>query len=70
MKAAAAFVAVMFAPALVCQTVSMVDGNIVFTGANGRSSEITSDHVDSGPNLCGDRRKVVFVRSTFGAFGK
>jgi hypothetical protein len=61
---ARAFLAVMFAQAVVCQTVSEVHGNIVFTDADGQSSEITSGHLDSEPNLCGDHRKVVFVRST------
>jgi len=64
MKAAAAFLAVIFAPAIVCQTVSEMHGNIVFTDADGRSTEITSGHLDSEPNLCGDHRQVVFVRST------
>jgi Tol biopolymer transport system component len=63
-KAAAAFFALMFAPAIVCQTVSEVHGNIVFNDADGRSSEITSDHMDSEPNLCHDHRKIVFIRST------
>jgi hypothetical protein len=54
----------MYAPVVLCQTTSEVDKNILFTDANGRKSEITSAHLDSEPNLCGDRRNVVFVRST------
>lgn len=64
MNGAAAFLALMLAPAVACQTVSEVHGNIVFTDADGRSSEITSGHLDSEPNLCSDHRRVVFVRST------
>jgi hypothetical protein len=59
-----ALLAVMFAPTILCQRVSDVQSNIVFTDSNGRTSEITSAHLDSEPNLCSDNRKVVFVRST------
>jgi hypothetical protein len=59
-----AFLALIFPPALVCQTVGEVDGRITFTDARGRSSEITSGHSDSQPNLCAGHQTVVFVRST------
>ena len=66
MTATATFLALIFAPAVVCQTVSEAHGNIVFIDADGRSREITSDQLDSEPNLCGDHRNLVFVRSTPG----
>ena len=64
MKAAGDFLAFLFAPTVVCQTVSEVRGNIVFTDVDGRSREITSGHLDSQPSLCSDNPNLVFVRST------
>jgi len=58
------FLAVVLASPLTAQTVSAVNGNIVFTDATGRSSRVTESNSDSDPGLSFDGRSVVFVRET------
>lgn len=46
------------------QSLVSKDGNLVFTGADGTSRQITASGHDSAPSLSPDGRLVVFVRDT------
>ena len=56
--------AVVFAMPLLAQSVSAVNGNIVFTDNRGSTKLVTAGHSDSDPSLSFDGRQIVFVRHT------
>ncbi len=56
--------AVVFAVALLAQSVSAVNGNVVFTDNRGSTKQITAGYSDSDPSLSFDGRQIVFVRRT------
>jgi len=56
--------AVVIAMPLLAESVSAVNGNVVFTDNRGTTKQITAGHSDSDPSLSLDGRQIVFVRHT------
>ncbi len=46
------------------QAAFIKDGNVFFTAANGRATQITSSGLDSDPSLSLDKKLIAFVRRT------
>jgi Tol biopolymer transport system component len=64
MRAVFAFFVVVSTVRAVPQSVSAVDGDIIFADQNRASRRITATHLDSDPSLSFDGSQVVFVRRT------